>query len=462
MEGGTIATVDPTAGVSVGAVTVTFTAQSSFRYKAASSMVPTEVTIQLSEDGGASFVDVAAGRYVHTPCAHRRNSLPNPHHRATCSEFVHQVFTLRRNYRATHVRLVMSGPARWFGLQHVSVATLLPPSAATIAQSDIAAYVGAATPMEVDALRSRLSALSPRVMQLLNAARQCLVSFLPHCLAKVDRVSFGLLQPADEAALGRPQARNRKLMAIPFVGKVRTPWSHLLLMIQACAHQPLPPTQDTPSEASEFAHPDVQICATALAYRFEGLRASDVASLIQMLQHQLKSQAGPINKRPAYDPLHGMRWLVHRVTAVMLLRRYTRFNQLLRAARTTHGDDAVPKDSGDGIVPLQVCICAGCCLHAHGGCGVITHANALPQLLELQDPAQLARLYQLFHYEPLAALEYLRRCVFPSCLQHRSVKLSASGEEIGGSIVFGTRLGFSGTPSSLLPTDMGDCQCVKQ
>ena len=73
-------------------------------------------------------------------------------------------------------------------------------------------------------------------------------------------------------------------------------------MIQACAHQPLPPTQDTPSEASEFAHPDVQICATALAYRFEGLRASDVASLIQMLQHQLKSQAGPINKRPAYDP----------------------------------------------------------------------------------------------------------------------------------------------------------------
>ena len=96
------------------------------------------------------------------------------------------------------------------------------------------------------------------------------------------------------------------------------------------------------------------------------------------------------------------------------------------------------------------------------GSDVITHANALLQLLELQDPVQLARLYQLFRYEPLAALEYLRWCVFPRCLQHRSVKLSASGEEIGGSIVFGTRLGFSGTPSSLLPTDMGDCQCVKQ
>ena len=80
------------------------------------------------------------------------------------------------------------------------------------------------------------------------------------------------------------------------------------------------------------------------------------------------------------------------------------------------------------------------------------------QLLELNDPAQVTRLHRLFARDPTAIALYLRKCVFPLCLRHRTLKLSAGGEELGGSIVFGTRLGFSGTPSSLLPVDMGACR----
>ncbi len=36
-------------------------------------------------------------------------------------------------------------------------------------------------------------------------------------------------------------------------------------------------------------------------------------------------------------------------------------------------------------------------------------------------------------------------------------KLSASGQEIGGDLVFGKRMGFSGTPSDLIPVEFGKC-----
>jgi hypothetical protein len=43
-------------------------------------------------------------------------------------------------------------------------------------------------------------------------------------------------------------------------------------------------------------------------------------------------------------------------------------------------------------------------------------------------------------------------------MQHQKLKLSASGQELGGSMLFHTqRLGFSGTPSDLLPLDLGHC-----
>jgi hypothetical protein len=37
------------------------------------------------------------------------------------------------------------------------------------------------------------------------------------------------------------------------------------------------------------------------------------------------------------------------------------------------------------------------------------------------------------------------------------VKLSAAGQELGGEMLFQKRIGFSGTPSDLLPVELGSC-----
>ena len=50
---------------------------------------------------------------------------------------------------------------------------------------------------------------------------------------------------------------------------------------------------------------------------------------------------------------------------------------------------------------------------------------------------------------------YLEQTVFPTYTQHQHIKLSSSGQELGGAMLFPSRLGFSGTPSDLLPLDLG-------
>ena len=63
--------------------------------------------------------------------------------------------------------------------------------------------------------------------------------------------------------------QSRKVMAVPFVGK------------------------DVPSRASEFAHPDVLIGLTILAYRYEGCRLSDLKRVVMQLKQDFGRQVGP-------------------------------------------------------------------------------------------------------------------------------------------------------------------------
>ena len=46
-------------------------------------------------------------------------------------------------------------------------------------------------------------------------------------------------------------------------------------------------------------------------------------------------------------------------------------------------------------------------------------------------------------------------------MQYQELKISSSGQDLGGDIVFPLRLGFSGTPSNLLPRELGECQFAK-
>ena len=112
--------------------------------------------------------------------------------------------------------------------------------------------------------------------KVLNLVRNWINSYLPHILTKIDRVSFGIMNLGDyQRALKTDphMPRTRAKLAIPFVGK------------------------DVPSRSSEFAHPDVIIGLTVLAYRYEGLRWTDFEDIIANLRSTLTKEMGPWHQR---------------------------------------------------------------------------------------------------------------------------------------------------------------------
>ena len=82
-------------------------------------------------------------------------------------------------------------------------------------------------------------------------------------------------------AKGMP--KNRRFFAVPFVGK------------------------DVPSKASEFSHPDIVIGLSILAYRYEGMRRTDMIFVLRALREQMAAESGPHAKRPAC--LTWIRWV---------------------------------------------------------------------------------------------------------------------------------------------------------
>jgi thiol-disulfide isomerase/thioredoxin len=127
------------------------------------------------------------------------------------------------------------------------------------------------------------SQFAPSSIEILNLARNWMTSILPHVLSKINRVGFGLLQAADLVVDADKMPLSRKLSAVPFIAK------------------------DVPSRSSEFAHPDVVIGTTILAFRYEGLRMSDVRDVLVQMKQDFSLQTGPAEKRPA--SLQYRRWL---------------------------------------------------------------------------------------------------------------------------------------------------------
>ena len=99
---------------------------------------------------------------------------------------------------------------------------------------------------------------------------------MPFSLQKIDRVTFGIMSSEQVAAALAEQPLmplTRAKLAIPFVGK------------------------DVPSQSSEFAHPDVVIGLTTLAYRYEGLRREDFDEVLGMLCDRLEGESGAVLER---------------------------------------------------------------------------------------------------------------------------------------------------------------------
>eukprot|EP01061_Rhynchopus_euleeides_P007779 TRINITY_DN1682_c1_g1_i2.p1 TRINITY_DN1682_c1_g1~~TRINITY_DN1682_c1_g1_i2.p1 ORF type:complete len:3842 (+),score=1703.90 TRINITY_DN1682_c1_g1_i2:1018-11526(+) len=162
--------------------------------------------------------------------------------------------------------------------------------------------------------------------------------------------------------------------------------------------------KDVPSRSSEFAHPDVVIGLTCFGYRYEGLRRNDLRAVISQLKREYSKQSGPRDSRPA---------------CVL-------YNQWIRSGAQARGESA------ESVLPLP--------------------------LFHVEDSKQFKRLYSLVRDVPELIYYYLDHHVFPATMNFQRLKISACGHELGSDLLFGKRAGFSGTPSNLMPLDLGQCE----
>ena len=275
-------------------------------------------------------------------------------------------------------------------------------------------------------------AVDPQHVRFLTLARDWLNSYLPHCLTKINRVSFGIFSADDHAralALDPYMPRSRAKLAIPFVGK------------------------DVPSRSSEFAHPDVIIGLTILAYRYSGMRYSDFDAVIGAVRTTFDKEIGPYKRRKSSVTYE--KWVVAaggRIKGGFAASAAT-------ASASSSPETASAANGGAG---------GGGDLHGQGGNDhddVAAAAAAYEQvgevvplrLLRRSNNDQMAKLFALLRQSPGAIHWYLEQFVFPEFMRHQKIKLSASGQEVGGDLLFPRRIGFSGTPSDLLPVELGKC-----
>ena len=80
------------------------------------------------------------------------------------------------------------------------------------------------------------------------------------------------------------------------------------------------------------------------------------------------------------------------------------------------------------------------------------------KFLQKSNQEQMLKLRRLWNLEPQVIHYYLNKFIFPEHMRTQRSKLSASGQSVGGDMLVGRRVGFSGTPSDLLPREMGRCE----
>ena len=164
-----------------------------------------------------------------------------------------------------------------------------------------------------------------------------------------------------------------------------------------------------------------------LAYRYEGLRSLDFElDVISLLRANFEKEIGPFSQRKSC--------IMHR--------------QWVEAAGgiikgSVKNTQAKDEQSAENVV-LQV--------------QVPDDKIMVPLwLLNSSNDEQISALFKLLRRLPDIIHWYLEQIVFPSFMQHQILKISSSGTDIGGDIIFQKTVGFSGTPSDLLPISLGSC-----
>lgn len=269
-------------------------------------------------------------------------------------------------------------------------------------------------------------------IKMLNLGHDWLTSYLPFILQKINRVHFGLLQPDDLRLLEENGVKvpvSRKLVAVPFIAK------------------------DVPSRASEFAHPDIVIGLTVLAYRYEGLRKKDFFLMLRFLRDTLEDESGPYKDRPSYQKFE--HWVLLTGKAI----RGSKKKPKNKKKAVPGGSPIVEEEMSSKVVTVSSKSTKQPLVKGlFGQIFDIDDELIWPlQLIDLRDQEQFRVLYPLLYKLPHVVMYYLNELIFPEVLAYQGLKLSACGQELGGDMLFGKKIGFSGTPSDILPLELGSC-----
>lgn len=285
--------------------------------------------------------------------------------------------------------------------------------------------------------------LRSEFIKMLNLGHDWLQYFMPFVLQKIDRVSFGLLSAQDLTRALEENARlpkSRKLLAVPFVGK------------------------DVPSQSSEFSHPDVTIGLTILAYRYEGLRKTDFRTLLDALLLSMSEESGPYHRRPACQLF--ARWVYLAGGEVRGWKR-----KLAEDAKNlcfVDMPEVQPRSSISTITSTASVTTTSASSTTTTASIPSPSVATIPtnekptdiwplQLIQLADDEQFNLVYDLLRGLPHMIEHLLNEHIFPEVMRHQGLKLSASGQALGGALLFSQRMGFSGTPSDLMPIELGKC-----
>ncbi len=256
------------------------------------------------------------------------------------------------------------------------------------------------------------SCLTDHQMKMINLAREWVGILLPFVLSATNRVTYGLLASHHIERLTKNASlevsKNRRLTAVPFIGK------------------------DTPSESAEFAHPDVVIGLTIQAYRLQGLRQTDFFEFLHSLQVFMSKDIS-LNVKQRSISQQFAHWV-------------------FLAGGSIRGFEIQNFIKDDQMNKIKYGFQSGT------RSGHKSRLNMLPlHLIDPDDKDHTKPFYELLRQLPASIFYYLDQLVFPEVCQHQRGRLSASGQSLGGELLFGRRIGFSGTPSSLLPVEMGKC-----
>jgi len=296
-----------------------------------------------------------------------------------------------------------------------------------------------------DAVASVRRELGGEYLKLLNLSHDWLVCYLPFVLGKIDRVSFGLLSGEDlrRALASDPlMAKSRQLLAVPFVGK------------------------DVPSESSEFSHPDIVLGLTILGYRYEGLRRKDLIQVLRMLMEMCVEQSGTFQTRPSCQ-LYS-KWINLAGGRVRGWKRSEkRKTQQTGSGESTSARRGSVDEKKERWIEKNERKVESLPVGAQNALKLIQDYGLMSdlwdlwplQLLDIKDTEQMDVLYALLHKLPEIVYFWVNsEVVFPETSRHQALKLVANGQALGGDMLFRRRIGFSGTPSDLLPVELGTCQ----